>query len=105
MAVNDTLNANLNPTFTKSWNRRSPGTPPSPQNRWNDKHREKLGAHAAVRVALRQGKLKRGRCEVCGSFRVDAHHPKYDQPLVVRWLCRKHHQQLHAELRNGGARS
>jgi len=70
----------------------------SPQNKWNNANRHKLRAHAAVRVALRQGTLKRGRCEVCGSFRVDAHHDSYlpEDWLRVRWRCRRHHQQLHA---------
>ena len=69
------------------------------QNKWNAKNRNKLRAHRAVAAALRRHELKRGKCEVCGSFRVDAHHDDYAQPLVVRWFCRKHHQQLHAALR------
>ena len=97
--VNASLNANLNPTFKKSWSRRPPGSAPTAQAIWNGKSRDKLEAHAAVRVALRQGVLKRGQCEVCGSFRVDAHHDRYDQPLEVRWLCRRHHQALHADIR------
>jgi hypothetical protein len=74
----------------------------SPQWRWNAANRHKLRAHAGVRVALRQGKLKRGKCEVCGSFRVQAHHDSYlpEHYLVVRWLCVAHHQQLHARQRS-----
>lgn len=68
----------------------------SPQWRWNDANRHKLKAHGAVKVALRNGILKRGKCEVCGSLRVDAHHDDYTMPLIVRWLCRKHHRALHA---------
>jgi hypothetical protein len=26
---------------------------------------------------------------------VDAHHDQYDEPLRVRWLCRRHHTRLH----------
>jgi hypothetical protein len=69
------------------------------QNKWNAGNRDKLRAHRAVAAALRRRELKRGKCEVCGSFRVDAHHDDYTLPLVVRWFCRKHHQQLHAEQR------
>lgn len=83
----------------KTWTKRPPSAPPTPQHRWNDKNRAKLKAHANVRKALRDGILKRGKCEVCGSLRVDAHHDDYALPLAVRWRCRKHHQQLHAELR------
>lgn len=83
-------------TTRKTWSRRPPGTPATPQKRWADLNREKLKAQAMVRQALRAGKLRRGRCEVCNDFRVDAHHPSYLEPLIVIWLCRKHHQQLHA---------
>lgn len=85
----------------KTWSRRSAALPPTPQTRWNNANRAKLRAHAIVRQALRTGELKRGRCEDCSSFRVDAHHDDYEQPLVVRWFCRRHHQQLHANERRG----
>jgi hypothetical protein len=68
------------------------------QNKWNSANRNKLRAHQAVRVALRKGSLKRGKCVVCGSLRTEAHHPNYAERLVVEWRSRKHHQQLHAEL-------
>ena len=83
----------------KTWKRRPPGTPATPQKRWAEVNRDKLKAQALVRQAVRSGRLHRGRCEVCNSLRVDAHHDSYDQPLVVRWLCRSHHQQWHAALR------
>lgn len=86
-------------TCAKTWSRRDPDAPETAQTRWNNSNRHKLAAHAAVRQALRTGDLKRGRCEVCGSFRVEAHHEDYAAPLVVVWLCRSHHQQWHAALR------
>ena len=84
---------------TKTWKRRDADLPPTPQIKWNRANRQKLDAHEAVRRALRDGSLKRGVCEVCGSFRTDAHHDDYTLPLIVRWLCRAHHQQPHAALR------
>ena len=33
---------------------------------------------------------------------VVAHHDDYSKPLDVRWLCRSHHMQLHADLRKLG---
>ena len=46
--------------------------------------------------AIRDGKLTKGACEVCGSVeRVHAHHDDYGKPLEVRWLCPKHHYQVH----------
>lgn len=90
-------------TGTKTWKKRDPALPPTPQAKWNRANRQKLDAHAIVRAALRMGTLKRGRCEVCNSLRSEAHHDSYDQPLVVRWFCRRHHQQHHAALRRAGA--
>ena len=91
-------------TKPKTWSRREPGAPPSSQWKWNDSNREKLQAHAAVRQALRDGTLKRGRCAVCKSFRVEGHHPDYSKPLYVIWLCRLHHRQRHAEIRAEGGK-
>ena len=87
----------------KTWSRRAEGQPPSPQSKWNANNRLKLQAHEAVRQALLRGELRRGQCEVCGSFRVDAHHDDYSLPLAVRFFCRLHHQAHHASLRRASA--
>lgn len=84
---------------SKTWRRRDPALPPTPQKKWANANRDKLKAHAEVRKALRDGRLHRGRCETCGSFRVEAHHDDYSKPLEVKWFCRRHHQQLHAAMR------
>lgn len=60
-----------------------------------DRHPEKRAAHDAVREAKRAGTLTKLPCEICGSPRTDAHHDDYSKPLVVRWLCRKHHRDHH----------
>ena len=69
------------------------------QNRWNRGNRAKRRAQAILRAALRKGEVTRGCCEVCGSLRVDGHHDDYSLPLQVTWLCRRHHQQRHADMR------
>lgn len=56
-------------------------------------------ANYAVTNAIRDGRLVRGSCEVCGSAKVHAHHDDYGKPLVVRWLCRRHHREHHLSLR------
>jgi hypothetical protein len=48
-----------------------------------------------IHLALKNGKLTRQPCEVCGDPKTDAHHDDYSQPLAVRWLCRSHHRKLH----------
>ena len=52
-------------------------------------------AHLIARKAIKDGKLIRKPCEVCGARPVDAHHNDYDRPLDVRWLCQKHHRRFH----------
>ena len=65
------------------------------QTNWRRANMAKYTAHLAVQRALVSGALQRQGCEVCGNPVVDAHHARYDQPLAVRWLCRRHHVRLH----------
>ena len=62
---------------------------------WRSEHPARARAQAAVRRALSSGLLFREPCFVCGE-RAEAHHPDYDAPLAVTWLCRRHHMQAHA---------
>lgn len=50
---------------------------------------------AAVAYALRTGKLKKLPCFICGDLHVEGHHPDYDAPLDVVWLCPAHHKEIH----------
>lgn len=56
-----------------------------------------IKARKLAEYAHRMGRLKPPEaCEECGSaVRLDKHHPSYDAPLVVRWLCRSCHLRLH----------
>lgn len=51
----------------------------------------------AVSNAIRDGRLIKQACEVCGNEKSQAHHDDYRRPLVVRWLCRKHHLEHHGK--------
>lgn len=62
--------------------------------KWRDRNPEKYKAQTAVNNAIRDGKLKRQACEVCGE-KAQAHHDDYAKPLDVRWLCSKHHMERH----------
>lgn len=52
-------------------------------------------AHNAVNNAIRDGRLQKLPCFVCGG-KSEAHHPDYDRPLDVVWLCSSHHKQTHS---------
>jgi hypothetical protein len=63
--------------------------------RWSEKHPERSKAICAVNNAVRDGRLKKHPCWVCGN-KAHAHHPDYSQPLDVVWLCPAHHKAAHA---------
>ena len=65
--------------------------------RWREEHPEAYQAQTAVGNAVRDGKLKKLPCEVCGAeANVHAHHSDYSRPLDVKWLCARCHHRLHA---------
>lgn len=35
-------------------------------------------------------------CEMCASPNPEAHHPDYERPSLIRWLCRVCHMAMHA---------
>lgn len=55
---------------------------------------EKAKAHSAVSNAIRDGRLVRKPCEICGDPNSQAHHLDYNHPLAVRWMCFKHHREI-----------
>lgn len=63
------------------------------QRKRRAKYPEKNRARNAISNAIRDGKIVRQPCEVCGG-KAQAHHDDYAKPLEVRWLCFKHHREL-----------
>lgn len=64
--------------------------------RWAAKHPERKHAVYQVNNAVRDGRLTKDPCHICGDLKVEGHHPDYDRPLDVVWLCTTHHKQTHA---------
>lgn len=62
---------------------------------WRRRNPDGRKAHIAVQNAVRAGRLLKLPCEVCGAEKSEAHHPHYGAPLLVTWLCRAHHMQIH----------
>lgn len=69
------------------------------KRRWQEKNRIKRAAHVLTGNAIRDGRLIKEPCEVCGATKVDAHHDDYMEPMIVRWLCKKHHDEHHKKER------
>lgn len=63
--------------------------------KWKKLHPDRRKASVAVNNALRDKRLKKLPCLICGK-KAQAHHPDYDSPLDVVWLCSPHHKQAHA---------
>ena len=60
-------------------------------------HPEKYKARIKVNNAIRDKKLKKLPCVICGDKNVHAHHKNYNKPLDVIWLCPLHHSRSHHE--------
>lgn len=65
-------------------------------------NKKKVAAHNAVNKAILSGKLIPWcACSIpnCNETIVEAHHPDYDSPLDVVWLCSNHHKEIHRDFR------
>lgn len=59
----------------------------------------------AQQMARRSAPPKPMLCQDCGSRPpCDKHHPDYDRPTVIVWLCRSCHMKRHAEERQAAAK-
>jgi hypothetical protein len=58
---------------------------------------EKYHANGAVNNAVRDGRLYRQPCSMCGAPKAQAHHEDYLKPLDVDWLCRSCHLSKHGK--------
>jgi hypothetical protein len=66
-------------------------------DRWNKKHPDGYRAHNIFHAAVRDGKLKKEPCAMCGATEhVHGHHKNYKAPLKVTWLCARCHHRLHS---------
>jgi hypothetical protein len=65
------------------------------KQRYMRRYPAKTQARNAVNNALRDGRLTKLPCEVCGSAESEAHHDDYSKPLEVRWLCDTDHKAWH----------
>ena len=62
---------------------------------YKEKHTDRYFAHQALRNAIRDGKVEKMPCFICGDEKSEGHHPDYLRPLDVVWLCNKHHRECH----------
>ena len=73
------------------------------QARERSLRRDAYLARNAVNNAVRDGRLIKEPCEICGTTETHGHHDDYSKPLEVRWLCSRHHTDVHRNPRSMGA--
>lgn len=73
-----------------------------PHRTGNSEPKRKM-AREKLRYAVRSGQVVRWPCcavpECSSDKKPESHHPNYDAPLSVVWLCKEHHLQVHNETR------
>lgn len=67
-------------------------------DKWKGNNEKKRRAEVMAGNAIRDGKLIKQPCEICGrEDSVHAHHCDYNKPLDVMWLCPICHRAWHNE--------
>ena len=65
--------------------------------RWDQHNPAAYRAHNIANAAVRDRKLSRQPCQICGAIEhVHKHHRNYSRPLDIVWLCAKCHARVHA---------
>jgi len=50
------------------------------------------------------GTIEQQPCAFCGSEKSQRHHPDYNQPLLIVWLCANCHRELHNKAKAEGVK-
>lgn len=61
---------------------------------YRERNKKRYSAHNTLNNALRDGRVFKHECMICGADS-QAHHTDYDRPLDVVWLCDEHHKEAH----------
>jgi hypothetical protein len=69
------------------------------QRKYKKEHPGAVVAHNAIAHRVFANTIsKPDKCEKCGGgYYIDGHHPDYNKPLGVVWLCRSCHNYLRAK--------
>jgi len=67
------------------------------KKKWIASNPNKRKAQQMVNNAIRDGKLFKEPCCVCGATKnIHAHHDDYLKPLNIRWMCARCHHRWHS---------
>lgn len=62
----------------------------------NDEQKKRDNARSIANQYKKRGHLNPEPCRVCGNSHAEMHHPDYELPRSVVWLCRRCHLDWHA---------
>ena len=84
--------AKNNPNYIRDWIRNNIEKASIIFKRYYGKNKKKHKAQVMANRAYPISQI----CSVAGCNESgERHHPDYDKPLEIIWLCRKHHKELH----------
>ena len=63
--------------------------------KWKKNNRIKVNAERLIQNYIKNGKMKRQPCVICGKKNGLGHHPDYSKPIEVIFLCPLHHKEIH----------
>ena len=58
---------------------------------------EKRETRIKTELLIKQGKIRKKPCKVCGEIKVQCHHNNYLDPMDITWLCYEHHLEIHGK--------
>lgn len=79
----------------RKWDLENPERKAEVTKKYRENNPKKYKAHSMVGSAIKSGKLTPQPCSVCSAEKAHGHHPDYDKPLDVIWLCAEHHSEWH----------
>lgn len=62
---------------------------------WKKKNGKQYSSNSEWTKFKRRNDIHYLPCVVCGN-KSEAHHPDYSKPLLILYLCRSHHQEIHS---------
>lgn len=64
--------------------------------KYQSQHPDRRNCHVTANNHKRVGKIIPEPCRICSTNEnIQMHHPDYNKPLLVEWLCFEHHIALH----------
>ena len=81
---------------SREWKKRNPERHAELAKAYRSRNREKTKAQNQLNYAIRNGRMERKPCEMCGTDeKVHAHHHDYTKPYDVNWYCFLCHKKVH----------